>query len=391
MISRKMPLLMLLGLLALILWGNALPLPMKQFFYTLSLTIKSLIICILPVLVFGLLLKATINLSQNATRILALILVGVVCSNFLSTMLSHYVGMMIYQIDLSVLSPDHEESLQPLWQFQFPKLASTAHAMFGGIFVGLLAAILKIKSITTFSERFETIINLILKLLKCIVPFFVLGFIVKLQHDGLIAIIVQDYSVIFAVITASLVVYLFSIYFIFNDCQLAPTMNSIKNLLPASLAGFLGMSSAAAMPLTILGAKANAKQKDLANSIIPATVNVHLIGDCFAIPILAYAVLKSFGLEQPDLLTYTQFTLYFVLAKFSVAAVPGGGILVMLPILQNNLGFTTDMQALITALYLLFDPIITAANVLGNGAFAKMIDTVVSKQFGRDTMQFRSL
>jgi Na+/H+-dicarboxylate symporter len=36
------------------------------------------------------------------------------------------------------------------------------------------------------------------------------------------------------------------------------------------------------------------------------------------------------------------------------------------------------MMSLITALYILFDPIITSANVLGNGAFAKMIDSLVT-------------
>ena len=69
-------------------------------------------------------------------------------------------------------------------------------------------------------------------------------------------------------------------------------------------------------------------------------------------------------------MNYLIFASYFVLAKFSVAAVPGGGILVMLPILESYLGFDSGMLSLITALYILFDPIITCANVFGNGAFS---------------------
>ena len=79
-------------------------------------------------------------------------------------------------------------------------------------------------------------------------------------------------------------------------------------------------------------------------------------------------------MQEPSLLNYLIFSMYFVIAKFSVAAVPGGGILVMLPIPKTYLGFNTEMMSLITALYLLFDPVITCANVLGNGAFAKLID-----------------
>ena len=51
----------------------------------------------------------------------------------------------------------------------------------------------------------------------------------------------------------------------------------------------------------------------------------------------------------------------------------------MLPILEQYLEFNSDMLSLITALYILFDPIITSANVLGNGTFAKIIDIITPK------------
>jgi Na+/H+-dicarboxylate symporter len=73
------------------------------------------------------------------------------------------------------------------------------------------------------------------------------------------------------------------------------------------------------------------------------------------------------------------FTFYFVIAKFSVAAIPGGGIMVMVPVLIECLGFNSDMISLIISIYILFDPVITAANVFGNGAFAKFIDSVFYK------------
>ncbi len=49
------------------------------------------------------------------------------------------------------------------------------------------------------------------------------------------------------------------------------------------------------------------------------------MGDCFAIPIFAFAVLKNFGHFEPAFMDYFIFAVYFMLAKFSVAAVPGGG------------------------------------------------------------------
>ena len=93
---------------------------------------------------------------------------------------------------------------------------------------------------------------------------------------------------------------------------------------PAAIAGIGTMSSAASMPLTIIGAEKNSKHPSMVRAIIPATVNIHLLGDCFGIPIFAFAVLKTFGLAEPTLLQYFIFAIYFVLAKFSVAAVPAG-------------------------------------------------------------------
>ena len=112
------------------------------------------------------------------------------------------------------------------------------------------------------------------------------------------------------------------------------------------------------------------------------TVNIHLVGDCIAIPIFAYAVLKSFGMTEPSVYNYLIFTIHFVMMKFSVVAIPGGGIIVMLPILERYLGFNGDMMSLITALYVLFDPVITASNVLGNGALAKGIDRLIGSRVG---------
>src|SRR3989338_7084773 len=44
----------------------------------------------------------------------------------------------------------------------------------------------------------------------------------------------------------------------------------------------------AAMPLTLLAAEKNTGRPEISGPVIPATVNIHLLGDCFAIPIFAW-------------------------------------------------------------------------------------------------------
>lgn len=371
---HKMPFILMTTLLAIILLDPLLPLLLKQSLYSISLSIKSVIVMLLPFIIFGLLFKSAVILSKGATKIIAIILILVCFSNFVSTFLSHYVGIWIYHFDMSMIAPKETQDLVALWSFDLPHLLANNKAMFAGLGLGIISSIVQQNWSIQIANKIEHYIGLLLKGFVYFIPLFVAGFAVKLQYDGLIGMIIKDYSTIFFLVALAQFSYITLAYFLLTHGHIKNFLINIKNMIPAAISGFSSMSSAASMPLTIIGAENNSKNKEIARSVIPATVNIHLVGDCFAIPIFAYAVLKSFGMTEPSLFHYLVFVFYFVFAKFSVAAIPGGGILVMLPILEHHLGFNAEMLSLITALYILFDPVITCANVFGNGAFAKMMD-----------------
>lgn len=373
---HKMPIILIGLIISILLLDPILPLEFKQFLFAISLTVKSFIIFLLPLIIFGLLFKTMVELAKGATAIILLILLCVSCSNFISTFLSHYVGLWIYHMDISIITPPKAKELIPTWDWQFPKIIANDKAMFSGIILGIIFGYFSPSLGNRIGKSINFIVTKILSSFAYLIPLFVAGFIVKLQFDGVVQIILKDYPRIFIMIALAQFTYILFLYAALNEFNFKKFISSIRNMLPAAIAGFSTMSSAAAMPLTIVGVESNTVNKDLARSVVPATVNIHLIGDCFAIPIFAYAVMKSFNLPEPAILTYLIFVCYFVIAKFSVAAIPGGGILVMLPILESCLGFNSSMLSLITALYILFDPVITCANILGNGAFAKFIDNI---------------
>ena len=394
---RKMPFVLIAVILGVVIAGPWMTPWFKQLFYAVSMSIKSVIAFILPLVIFTLLFKACITLSRGATRAIAVIIIGVCLSNFLSTFVSRYIGQWIFSFDLSMIAPKAQSSgLSPLWSWSLPSLIANDKAMIGGVILGLLGSHVAYDPAKRLAIFLEVVVNKLLQFVVYLIPLFVLGFVVKLQSDGVVTMILHDYPMIFLVIGVTTFWYIFSWYFVLIGRDLGNSggeirksvrffclrsfSQNIKNMIPAAISGFTTMSSAASIPLTIIGVQKNSVDQDLACCTIPATVNIHLVGDCFAIPILAYAVLKSYGIPDPSLMTYLVFSFYFVLAKFSVAAIPGGGILVMLPILEKHLGFNADMMSLITALYILFDPVITCANVLGNGVFANVIDRLVGKK-----------
>lgn len=371
---RKMPFILLAIILSVVLLSPWLSKDFHSNFYGISLTIKSFIVFVLPFVVFGLLFKTAVHFANQASKMIFFLLAAVIGSNFLSTLVSYYVGGAAYFFDLSLTFPDEANTLTTGWFYSFPKWIANDQAMFAGLLLGMLLGWLKPTLAKKMANKLEKMVNWILKIILLVIPVFIVGFVMKMHYDQALGNILSNYSLIFALVTVAVFTYIAFIYFIANRYQYSMTVKSLKNILPAAIAGFGSMSSAAAMPLTILGAEKNSKNPDLARAIIPATVNIHLVGDCFAIPIFAFAVMKSFGVDEPGFANYLIFAAYFVLAKFSVAAVPGGGILVMLPILEKYLGFNAEMLSLITALYILFDPVITCANVLGNGGFALAVE-----------------
>jgi Na+/H+-dicarboxylate symporter len=376
---HKMPFILASIIFSIILFDPIIPLLLKNILYSTSLTIKSVIALFLPFIIFGLLFKSAVILSKSASKIIGIILILVCCSNFFSTWMSHYIGILIYSFTLSLITPKEMTGLTALWSINFPILLANDRAMFSGMILGLTLSKLWPQQSLDISIKIEKFVRILSSGIVYLIPLFVSGFIVKMQHEGVMGLIIKDYTPVFTVVAIWQFSYIIIAYLVLNNFSVSALFNNIKNMLPATISAFSTMSSAVAMPLTMIGTELNLKNKEIAGAVIPATVNIHLVGDCFAIPLFAYAVLKSFGMDEPSLLNYLLFSFYFVLAKFSVAAIPGGGIIVMLPILEKYLGFNTEMMSLMTALYILFDPVITSANVLGNGGFAKMIDNLLGR------------
>lgn len=372
---RSFPILFLFLLIGIVGLEPWMPLWLKATLVAMSLTLKSLLMFILPFMIFCLIFKAITSLVQQASKLILGLALMVCCSNFIATWLSHYVGLAITHFDWSIPFPEATNEIKPMWDFTIAPLLKNEQALLAGMLFGFILGTWRPQIAAKLDQRLDHFTQNALKAFILMMPVFIMGFVVKLQAEGALKHIIKDYCWIFLIIGISQYTYIACLYFISTQ-RWQTFSQAIKNMLPAAMVGFSTMSSAAAMPLTLAGVSKQAKNPKLAQAIVPATVNNHLMGDCFAIPILAFAILKTFGLPLPSVTAYLIFTGYFVLAKFSVAAVPGGGIIVMLPVLEKYLGFEPMMLSLITALYILFDPIITSANVMGNGGFAMLIDKI---------------
>ena len=378
-----MPLVFLGALLCSLFLCSVIPLYIKSFLYAVSLSIKECLIFSLPFIIFALVFSAISKLGAKALKYVLIIMPLICISNFANTMLSYFSSsLFLGGINVSSFS-ETANSLTPCFEFSLKKIISNNFALVFGLVSGILLDILNKNIAFKLTSIFDNFTKYFFKILIPVMPFFVAGTAIKLQHEGILKSICEQYLPVLVVFIATAYTWVFIQFFMLAKLRTSKVAEYLKNIFPAIITALGSMSSLAALPFSIKAAEKNSKQKENAAIVIPASVNIHLVGDCFFIPMMAIAVMTSFGMEFPSFSQYIGFAFQFMLMKFAVAAIPGGGVLVMLPIMQTYLGLTSDMLALVTTLYFLFDPVITSCNVAGNGAFAIIFDKITQIRFSK--------
>lgn len=377
MIKFKLPkinltLQLILIFVGAVLLGNHISLFYKSFFLAISLSIKEVLSQLLPIIIFSCLFYSLANTQGRAIRFV-LILLGAVCvSNVTSILAAFSIGKIALSgnsISLGTMAQENFVVLQPFWTFSLPTLISNEMALILGFVLGILFSFIPYQLPILLGRKANEAITLFLqKIFIPILPIFAFGYILKMQHEGILSLVLQEYAPIIILLIVANILYLSFMLALVTRFKFSKFISCVKNILPAGLLGFTTMSSLASMPLTITAAEKNTQNPEAVRAIIPATVNIHMVGDSISIPIIAMGVLLTFGHSLPSFTEYLVFTQFFMLAKFAVPAIPCGTILVMIPVLEKYLGFTSEMSAFIAAIYILFDSIITTANVFGNSA-----------------------
>ena len=248
--------------------------------------------------------------------------------------------------------------------------------------------------IETISKTMYRICYKILKnTIAICVPFFVLGFSIKLNHDNLLDNIFHNIPFIFLAIVFICIFMILFMYFILNNCMINKSIHKIKNIIPAALTGLVTASSMTALPLMLNGCIKNidikdntttqgtlndSKKKDIVQIVLPPCLNLHPLGDNIALVFLSLSINYIYGGVQMSLIDMTYFGFAVALSKFGAAGIPGGGMIILMPILEEKLNFSSEMILLMITLDILCDYFITFCNLLGNGFFVIFFDKVYS-------------
>ncbi|MCL9682568.1 cation:dicarboxylate symporter family transporter [Legionella maioricensis] len=385
----RIPIILCATLLLPLFFGSQIPLEIKSISYALSLSIKGVLEFVLPFIIFSFIFHCLSNLQKGALFFVFLLITCVFVSNFTALMVGYssgFIGLNLLHFTATPISSAPQ--LTPAWQFHLTKLISNDIALLWGFSVGIFFSIWPNAKAKKIAIRLNWLANNFLKKVFIpLLPLFILGFVFKLEHEHLLKTSLSLYGPILILIVATQWLYISSWYFVAAQFSFKKFWFYLRNVLPASLTGFSTISSAAAMPVLLLSTEKNLGNAEQARMLVPAIINIHTLGSAIAIPILSLATILTFGLPMPSPSVFAIFALYTALAKYAVAAVPGGVIIVVAPILEAHLGFSSDMVGLITAVYLICDPFGTTANVTANGVFP-ILFTKLHKRLTQSTKPF---
>lgn len=385
------------------------------FFYSVSCAIKDLLVFFLPVVIVSYLVSSIISYEDGAPKIIVGILGGMVLSIFCA--LAYAYGIGVYALPhivhaAPVVASTAQEEISPLFTLPLKHVPADLAMMFAFVvafwlnvlqssfvrrlrnsyynklekcppsgdfcfFLGLVSCgifaraehLAKVKrgffALRSGCER------ALLQLFIPIVPVYIFGFILKISIESSSLHFLQSFGRIFVCSFVAIMGFVFLAYLIAARGSPRRAFSYLRTMLPAVVTGFSTMSSVATMPLTIQATENNlGGNEDFVKFVIPTTVNVHAVGDVINIAFAGLALVLMGGGVVPGVAVYALFAVYTCLAQFSCVSVPGGGIIIMTGILQHYLGLSAEATTLLTSIYFLQEPFLTACNVAYNGAFA---------------------
>lgn len=357
-----------------------------SWFYAISLSLKSILMFVLPFLIFSTISTAFARIEKGGFVFAICLLLGVSFSNFINLTLAYFFGIEVLKLsgDIAIVATSIEKIVPAFIFPSIPKIPSGI-SLIAGLVVGISCSLFELKTVESYCIKLNKIVAFFMvKIFVRSLPLFIAGFLLKLLTEGELKQLMEKQ--LWATLSIILLIggYLCLWFVIAAGFRFSRLKEIFVNILPAMITAFSTMSSAATMPLALQAAEKNTKAPVLARAVLPTIMNFHMLGSSMAVSVSVLLIMNAFHFPLPDYSHFAVFGFYFVINKFAGAGVPAGSIIVALPILKKTLGFTEDMTALVLAFYIVFDPIITFANVTANNIFVIFTQKVISVIKGKE-------
>lgn len=238
-----MPAKLTLVILLAFLLGSFLPESLKSILLTVSLAMKEVLLFVLPAIVFFLVFASFSQLSGGFMVFTGLLISLVCISNFTALMIAYPVGVFTQDFIVTTRTISAQSyGLTPYFTIHLPKLCDNSTALALGVILGVFASSKDRKMMKNFARKGATLVNLFLsRIFTPVLPIFILGFILKAQHDGLLNVLFKNFVPLLSVIITLYIVYIGFLYMLAKGFHFQKALSALKNILPATIIGFSSM------------------------------------------------------------------------------------------------------------------------------------------------------
>ena len=204
------PMRLLLTIILTFFLYDLIPLTAKQLFLSISLSLKEILMFMIPVIIFSSVYSAFSKIRGNAFYFVILLLVCIILSNFISVGIAGVFGHFVLLTNDNIThKPEEIMGLMPLWQFAIPKLVSNNVVLL----TSLILACISQPKIVKYTNKLSNIAKKIVKLFLVrffvpLLPIFIFGFLIKLLTDDMIGDVLAVNPAAFFFMILVLIVYL---------------------------------------------------------------------------------------------------------------------------------------------------------------------------------------
>ena len=356
-----------------------------RIFVTITSIFSGFLSFIIPLIIMGLVAPGIADLGKGAGKLLAITALIAYGSTIVAGLFSYFTTRWSLPLMLSAeeltngSNLSFEETVTAFFSVDMPPLMGVTTALILAFVIGLgVAAIDGDKTKALLQEFREIIILIIEKAIIPLLPLYIFGIFIKIGAEGQVALVL---GLFFKVILVIFVMHVLWLLFQFITAGAITKKNPFKALLtmmPAYMTALGTQSSAATIPVTLMQAKKNGVDEDVADFVIPLCATIHLSGSMLKIVACAFAIMFMTGMDA-GFEMFVGFIMMLGITMIAAPGVPGGAIMAAVALLQSMLGFDETLIGLMIALYITMDSFGTACNVTGDGAIAMVMNRVNRK------------
>lgn len=363
----------IIAILLGVLLGQWMPEAGVRVFVTFNYIFSQFLGFLIPLIIIGLIVPAISDIGQSAGRLLLLTVGLAYADTIIAGLLGYATGTTLFPslvAQNASLAVDKADKLIPFFTLDIQPILDVMAALVSSFVIGIGIAYSDSPTLKQASQEFRTIMEKTIQ--TAIIPFlplYIFGIFLSMTFTG------EAYRIIIIFAKVICIIFILHIIILLYEFLVASIMarknplRLLANMLPAYLTALGTSSSAATIPVTLRQTLKNGVSNEIASFCVPLYATIHLSGSMMKITCCALTVCLISGLPHSFPL-FMHFILILGICMVAAPGVPGGAVMAALAPLGGILGFNSDAQALMIALYIAMDSFGTACNVTGDGALA---------------------